>query len=577
MSHPVIVLKFGSSIFKTQTHLASGVHEIYRWIRRGRRVVAVVSAFEGVTDSLIDKGRAITDAPTPEAHATLLATGELTTAALLSHECSRAGISSELLSPNALELRTTGEGVNADPGSINIGALRTALHRAPVVIVPGFVGVDEHRSYTLLGRGGSDLTAIFIAAQLGHAQCRLVKDVDGLYERDPALPGPAPRRFASLSWDDALTLDGGIIQHKAIRFAKERSLSVEVAALQREDASIVQRGPVRWQRQAASKPVRVGLLGCGVVGGGVLHNLRSQPDYFDVTGVFVRSIEKAERANQHASYTTDPQQVVSDAEVVVELLGGIEPALSLVTAALTAGKSVVTANKALIAQHGASLEAIAALSGASLRYSAAVGGVVPMIESIERIAASSGVASIEGVVNGTCNYVLNQVAQGTTLAEAVCQAQRLGYAEADPTRDLDGTDSLDKLIVLARKAYGADVQLDVHKQGLGGEAFDRLHRSRGESGALRLVASTTLEEHRVVCRVEPRVIPEGHPLHVLEGARNRLIITGHDLTKTVIDGAGAGRWPTSESVLADLFDSWRHTTNASTQASTLAKEVAHAQ
>lgn len=575
MSHPVIVLKFGSSIFKTQANLSQGVHEIYRWIRQGRKVVAVVSAFEGVTDALIAKGKAICEQPNAQAHATLLTTGELTTAALLSHEFSRVGINSELLSPNALELRTTGEGANADPASINIGPLRAALHRAPVVIVPGFIGIDEHRNFTLLGRGGSDLTAIFIASQLGHAQCRLVKDVDGLYEHDPALAGPPPRRFASLNWDDALKLDGGIIQHKAIRFAKERSLAVEVATLQRDDASIVQQGHARWQSSATHRPIKVGVLGCGVVGGGVIQHLTSQPESFEIIGVFTRSIEKTTRAFPNVPCFTDAHAVINESDVVVELVGGIEPALTLVSKALRQGKDVVTANKALIAQHGTTLEAIAAASGATLRYSAAVGGVVPMIEAVERIADESGVTSIEGVVNGTCNYVLNEVANGVNLSDTIQQAQKLGYAEADPTRDLDGTDSLDKLIILARKAYGSELPVEVQKQGLLEEATENLIGSRQEHESPRLVVSAELKADRVVCRIQPRLIPSGHPLHDLEGARNRLVITGKNLTTTVVDGAGAGRWPTSESVLADLFDSWRRLN--SNQASQTTREAVHAQ
>ncbi|MFO0858760.1 MAG: homoserine dehydrogenase [Phycisphaerales bacterium] len=575
MSHPVIVLKFGSSIFKTQAALADGVHEIYRWVRQGRRVVAVVSALEGVTDSLIATGKAISECPTPQAHATLLATGELTTAALLSYEFSRIGITSELLSPNAIELRTTGDGVNADPSSINIGALRAALHRAPVVIVPGFVGIDEQRSFTLLGRGGSDLTAIFIASQLGHAQCRLIKDVDGLYERDPSLPGPTPRRFATLSWDNALTLDGGIIQHKAVRFAQERSLPVEVATLQRDDASIVQEGRTAWLRSITQRPIKVGVLGKGVVGGGVLHHLQALPTHFQISGIFVRSIPKSSTSVPLNLFSTDAEAVIRDADIVVEALGGIEPAYTLVSSALSQGKDVVTANKALIARHGDTLEALAASNGATIRYSAAVGGVVPMIETTERIAAESGIMSLEGVINGTCNYVLNQVAKGVSLSDAITQAQRLGYAEADPTRDLDGTDSLDKLLILARKAFGSEPQIEIEQQGLSVDSLARVQQSQNPRSAIRLVASATFKDNRIICRVAPQSLAPEHPLHTLEGARNRLVIAAKDATTHVVDGSGAGRWPTSEAVLADLFDSWRQLAIQPAQKPSVLEEIAH--
>jgi homoserine dehydrogenase len=131
--------------------------------------------------------------------------------------------------------------VDANPISVDCAAVRRALAAAPVVVVPGFVGVDAHRQFTLLGRGGSDLTALFLAHQLGASRCRLIKDVDGLYDRDPALelPGPAARRYESLTWDGALELDGKIVQHKAVRFARDRGLEFEVGAFGSESATRV--------------------------------------------------------------------------------------------------------------------------------------------------------------------------------------------------------------------------------------------------------------------------------------------------------------------------------------------------
>lgn len=236
------VLKFGGSVLRDEADLATAVAEIGRWLERGGRVVTVVSAFDGTTDRLLSQARGYVPKAEQDAAATalLLATGELTTASLLTLALHRAGVSATVLNPSAIDLRTDGRGVDANPISVDAEVLRRALARTPVVVVPGFVGVDDQRQFTLLGRGGSDLTALFLAHELGAGRCRLIKDVDGLYDRDPAVPSHVPaRRYAALSWDGALGLDGRIIQHKAVRFARERGLGFEVGSFGRADATCV--------------------------------------------------------------------------------------------------------------------------------------------------------------------------------------------------------------------------------------------------------------------------------------------------------------------------------------------------
>jgi homoserine dehydrogenase len=238
-------LKFGGSVLRDERDLGTAVEEIGRWLGRTGRVVAVVSAFDGTTDRLLSQARSYVPAAESDAAATslLLATGELTTASLLTLALHRAGVGATVLNPAAIDLRTDGRGVDANPVSVEADAIRRALARYPVVVVPGFIGVDDAKQFTLLGRGGSDLTALFLAHELGAGRCRLIKDVDGLYDRDPALEGPAPaRRFEAVTWDGALALDGRIIQHKAVRFARERGLEFEVGAFGRTDATRVGTG-----------------------------------------------------------------------------------------------------------------------------------------------------------------------------------------------------------------------------------------------------------------------------------------------------------------------------------------------
>jgi homoserine dehydrogenase len=242
------VLKFGGSVLRNEADLATAVAEIQRWLERDGRVVAVVSAFDGTTDRLLTQAREYVPQAESDAAATalLLATGELTTASLLTLALHRAGVGATVLSPCAIDLRTDGRGVDANPIAVDADAIRRALARTPVVVVPGFIGVDDDRQFTLLGRGGSDLTALFLAHELGAGRCRLIKDVDGLYDRDPALPGPPAHRYETLSWDGALELDGKIIQHKAVRLAKDRALEFEVGAFGKTEATRVGRAGAKF-------------------------------------------------------------------------------------------------------------------------------------------------------------------------------------------------------------------------------------------------------------------------------------------------------------------------------------------
>lgn len=230
MSAPVIVLKFGGSVLVDELHVRAAADEVARRVSEGSRVVAVVSALEGTTDRLLKQARSYAREPHAWSQALLLATGELTSTALLGLALSAQGVSVEVLDAAGIGLATEGDPLDSFPTGVDRGAIVSSLARARAVVTPGFVGRDALGRTTLLGRGGSDLTALFLAGRLG-AGCRLVKDVEGLFEWDPALPGPRPRLYETLSWDDALKLDGGIVQHKAVRWAKEAGLEFEVGAL----------------------------------------------------------------------------------------------------------------------------------------------------------------------------------------------------------------------------------------------------------------------------------------------------------------------------------------------------------
>jgi homoserine dehydrogenase len=230
VSDPIIVLKFGGSVLLDELHVRAAAEEVSRFVREGYRVVAVVSALEGTTDRLLSQAKHYGPRPHEAATATLLATGELTSTALLGLALDALGVSVETLDAAGIGLRTSGDVLDSSPVALDVEAVRGALSRVRAIVTPGFVGRDDLNRTTLLGRGGSDLTALFIARRLG-ASCRLVKDVDGLYEWDPAKAGPAPRRYESMGWEGALALDGTIVQHKAVRWAREHGLAFEVGAL----------------------------------------------------------------------------------------------------------------------------------------------------------------------------------------------------------------------------------------------------------------------------------------------------------------------------------------------------------
>ncbi len=301
-------------------------------------------------------------------------------------------------------------------------------------------------------------------------------------------------------------------------------------------------------------PLRVALLGCGTVGGGVLSHLLARPGRFQVTGVLVRSLFRNFREGgglpRHL-FTTDTDELLGrGTDVVVELLGGLEPAGRLIRESLSLGRSVVTANKALLAEEIGPLSELAARHGAYLLHSASVGGALPALETVRRAAALGPVRAISGVLNGTCNFVLDRCLAGSTFLEAVAEAQAEGYAEADPSLDLDGSDTAQKLALLAREAFGILLRWDeIPRQGIKGLAGPcRLGKT------LRLVASCERTADGLAASVRPVELPLDHPFALATGAANALRIEMEDGSLTELRAQGAGRWPTSASVLADLND-----------------------
>jgi homoserine dehydrogenase len=560
-----VVLKFGSSVLPSEAYLAHAVHEVYRYVREGKRVIAVVSALGTTTNHLLAHaaryGRRVSEAGL----AALAATGEARAAALLTLALDRAGVPAGVLDAGALGLTTIGPARDASLASLDEASLERALAREPVLVVPGFIGRDEDGRATLLGRGGSDFTAAFIASRLG-VDCILVKDVDALFDRDPAIDPVGARRLTRASYGDVLGLSEGIVQHKAVRFVRDHGATIRIARVGHDAGTVVDHGPAQFGESGVApsrRPLRVALLGLGTVGRGVYEHLDRLGDLFEVTRVVVRDTARAEQLVR-GSIRVDGDVLDAarheDCDVIVEALGGVEPALTATRAALSRGVHVVSANKAAIAADASGLVEIARRAGARVAYSAAVGGGVPVLERVREIARGEGVVAVEGVLNGTCNFVLDRVGGGATLEAAVRDAQSAGFAEADASVDLDGIDAAHKLVLIAHAAWGAAIPVESVAQPSVRSIGRREAESARERGCVhRAVASVRRETggggggERIEAKVEVREVDRASAYaHAIEEDNCVTITTASGATH-VLRGRGAGQHPTAESVLGDLL------------------------
>ncbi|MFO0860505.1 MAG: homoserine dehydrogenase [Phycisphaerales bacterium] len=553
----VVVLKFGSSVLPCEESLSLAVHEVYRYLRKGQKVIAVVSAMGPATDRLLAHARTYGDSCDAGAIAALAATGEAQTQALLALALDRAGIPANALDPGALGLRTSGPLLDSRPESLDVAAIRRALEDRPVLVVPGFIGRDSLGRTSLLGRGGSDFSALFIAAGLG-CDCVLVKDVDGLYDRDPAEHASTARRYRKVSYDDVLSLVEGVAQHKAVRFAREHHLSIGIGGIGHPVGTVIGPEPSEFAKGIGTpKPVKVALLGLGTVGLGVYRHLAQLPKLFEVVAVGVRTLSKHSASGVPAPLLSSDLDAVlkSPAEVVVETIGGLHPARELILKALGAGKHVVTANKAVLAAFGAELQECARRHGVSLRYSASVGGGVPVVEALRRARAHGEVQELKGVLNGTTNFIINRLEQGVAFDDAVKEAQAAGFAEADPSADLDGWDVANKLVVLASVGFGVQLPVDqVDRTGIRAVNVEAVNAARARGNAIRLVATIRAEGAGVRAIVGPEEVPLAGVFGQLRNEQNAAIITLADGRTLAVHGRGAGRAPTAESVFADLLE-----------------------
>jgi len=317
--------------------------------------------------------------------------------------------------------------------------------------------------------------------------------------------------------------------------------------------------------------VRVGLLGCGTVGAATIRLLHEHGDdiasrtgcRLQVTRVAVRDLDRVRDVPLDASaFTQDGVSIVDDPDVdiVCELLGGIEPARSLILRAFERGKAVVTANKELIANAGKDLFDASDATGMDLYFEAAVGGGVPLIRSLKESLAGERISRVTGIVNGTTNYILSQMTDhGWSFEDALAEAQRLGYAEADPTADVEGFDAAAKCAILASIAFNTRVVADdVFREGIAGVQPQAIADAARLGYVVKLLAIAELEDDEISARVHPAMIPTSHPLASVRDAFNAVFVEGEKVGQLMFYGRGAGGDPTATAVVGDLVSAARN-------------------
>ncbi|PPH22631.1 homoserine dehydrogenase [Rathayibacter toxicus] len=322
------------------------------------------------------------------------------------------------------------------------------------------------------------------------------------------------------------------------------------------------------------RSLRVALLGAGSVGAQVARLLLDHGDELaqrvgarlELTGVAVRDLTAPRTTDIPRHYlTTNAEELILGADIVVELLGGLEPARRYILLAISSGADVITANKALLAAHGNELFEAADQVGAQLNYEAAVAGAIPIIRPLRDSLAGDRIHRILGIVNGTTNYILDQMdIEHTSFEGALDRARELGYAEADPTADIEGFDAAQKAAILARLAFHTDVPITlVHREGIAGITTAQTDHARDSGCVVKLLAicerlvDATTNKEGISARVYPALVPRSHPLAAVHGANNAVFVEAEAAGSLMFYGAGAGGVETASAVLGDVVSAAR--------------------
>lgn len=476
----IIVLEFGGSVLRGPSDVPAAVHEIYRWYRAGWRVVTVATSI-----------------------------GDQPAAPALGLALERAGIPARVIDASQIE------------------PLRASLEYTPVLVAAGF------------GQHESDLSAVYLANALRASRCRLLKDVDGVYESDPHGSPAVLQRFSALGYADALELATTPIEPKAVKLLDRYSGRAEVASIASPYESVIGRFDRTAAQSATLPPTTVLILGVDDLGANIQQRAAAMPEHFHVIGTFDHL-----RESPAAVMDLHP-------DVVVDVLSDVDPARSLVSHFIYRGASIVSANLALIAEAGRELNTFAARCNTYLRYNAAVGGSAPMMEALRREIHRGDIRSIAAVFSGEASRILDRFSKGFAFEELLLNATtEIGAAAVH--QELSGMRAARKLCVLARHAFGRDPDA-FRVEALDAESLRRARNSPSENCTLRLVARAWKISHHVFGQVRMQALDTRDPLAQVQPEWNRLVITHRNARQLVVQGRD-GHWPTTEALMADLLD-----------------------
>lgn len=548
MPVPIIVINFGHSVLCSLEDYTNAASEIYRHYRQGKNVVAVTSAQNDQTDILMAEARRIGPSGTAKNLPELIQLGERRSAALLALALERIGAPAFVRQARDLGLKAKGPNTEAELVDLDVSQLEMDLKNHDIVVMPGYVAIGDNDRPSLLGQGGADLTALYVAHRLG-VKALLLKDVDGVYEQDPK-QSPGTKRYERFSWDDTKAHANVLIAPKALAFAKDNQITFNIGT-----PGIAHYTTIGETSSAATdshppKRLKVAMMGCGVVGGGVYRRIKALPERFDIVKIMVRNRQKyLDQGYKDHEITTEFSEVLeAKPDIFIDVSGPIEPALTYTKDMLSRGVHVVSANKQAVAAGGQDLLDFAKDAGAILAFSSAAGGGMPVLEMCKREAGR--IVRVEALLNGTTNYMLGEMTGGKSYAEALKEAQEKGFAEADPTADVGGADAAAKIRLIALLGFGEEVTLD----DIPRDTIENYKIEQPLHGAVKRVATCWRHREGFNAALELKDLSLNNFLAQADGEEAHAIFYFDDGDSYKIRGKGAGRWPTAESVMADLYD-----------------------
>jgi len=399
---------------------------------------------------------------------------------------------------------------NATLVDLDVEQLEDDLKNHDIVVMPGHVAVGEKDRMVLLTEGGSDMTAIYVAKRLG-IKATLLKDVEGVFDKDPKSAGAAPQRYDHISYADAREKAEPLVSPKALDFAEEHGIEFDIGTPGIPSYTTIGKKTGTLSPRPTPKKLRVAMLGCGIVGGGVYRRIKANSDRFEMVKIMVRDTAKyIDQGYKPEELTTNIDDVLAaKPDIFIDVSGP---------------------------------------KNTQLMFSSAAGGGMPVLEMCIR--ERGRITRVEALLNGTTNYMLDEISAGKSYAEALKDAQDKGFAEADPSGDVNGSDAAAKIRLVALLGFGEEVTLD----DIPRDTIENFAPASPPKGAMKRIATCWKDRHGFSTKLELKDLSLNNFIAQADGEEAHAIFYFDDGDQYKIRGKGAGRWPTTESVMADLFD-----------------------